>query len=74
MKNELNNIGNIIDLASKRFPVGSKAWHPIFHVCYIVECSGDQRKIKFLQLGSDAAIWNYAIVHVNELQKIQNPM
>ena len=74
MKTELNNVGNIIDLASVRFPVGSKAWHHIFHVCYIVESRGNQRKIKSLRLGSDASIWDYAVVHVNELQKMQNPL
>ena len=74
MDMETAYVNNVIDLASVRFPVGSKAWHPIFHVCYIVESMGSQRIIKSLRQGIDAFIWDHAAVHVSELKKMTNPL
>ena len=70
MENKTTHTSNIIDWASVRFPVGSKAWHHTLRICYIVESMGIHRKIKSLRLGTDETIWDYATVHVNELQRM----
>ncbi|MEO8402736.1 MAG: hypothetical protein ABI597_13275 [Gammaproteobacteria bacterium] len=66
-------MGNVIELNTKRFSVGTKAWHTQYHVCYILESIGDQRKIKAIKRGSEAIIWEYASVHVNDLKKLDYP-
>ena len=58
---------NVVDLASIKFPVGSKAWHHKYRICHIVESSGCSRKIKSLKLDSSDMEWLYISVHVNEL-------
>lgn len=68
-----NEVSNIVDLASVRFPVGAKAWHDIYRVCQIVECLGDQRKIKIMALGKKEMVVEYVTVHVNELKIMKIP-
>ena len=68
MNDSKNADNKVIDLASFRFPVGSKVWHEKYQVCYVTESRGNNRKIKAVKFNTDDMDWVYASVHVNELK------
>jgi hypothetical protein len=58
---------NIIDLASIRFPINSKAWHPTYRLCFVVESQGNIRMVRVLKLGVPELEFQLVTVHVREL-------
>lgn len=74
MNKIVNDTNNLIDLAAARFPVGTKAWHPTYRLCHIIESNGNRRKIRAPKLGVVEMVWEYAYVHVNELQNLNRTM
>ena len=64
---------NVIEFDRYVFPVHSKAWHAIYGISLIVEKMGDKRKIRTLKQNSQEMEWEYYIVDVNELARLEMP-
>lgn len=74
MENQNKQATNVVELFANRFPVGSKAWHKKYRVCYVMKAIGNQRKIKSMQLSVGIIIWEYHTVLVGELVPLANPL
>ena len=61
---------NIIDLSKRRFPINSKAWHPIYRLARIVESKGNLRIIQVLKQVVVNLEFEFITVHVNELMPL----
>lgn len=64
---------NVINLLSLRFPVSTKAWHPVHRICRVIKSVGHQRTIQTFQQGVLEFIPEIFTVHVNELKKLDDP-
>jgi hypothetical protein len=64
---------NIINIELYRFPARSKAMHPVYGLCSVIELMGNKRKIVISRLNTVEIELVQKVVHVNTLKSVILP-